>query len=635
MGPARNELYWLCQADSWTNDVKAVDELTGLAAWQKLKGLANTRLDLARTERLDRLIARLFGAEPPKGLQPKPIRLALLGSCTLDHLVPGIRVGCLRRNIWTATYVGPYGQYRQELLDKSSGLHAFSPDVILFAFDACHLTGDLSPASNQAEADKILAQQVEQILELWEIARTHFGAHIIQQSVLPTIPGLIGNNEDRLFTSPRQFVDRVNAKLRAEANSRGADMLDLDTRVKENGLYAWHDLSLWYRGKFDIYPGSAPFYGDLVARLVASRQGLSAKCLAIDLDNTIWGGVIGDDGLNGIVLGQGSAVGEAFIEFQKYIKMLGRRGIILAVCSKNDHANAIEAFESHPEMILRLNDIACFVANWDDKVANLRRIAEQLNIGIDSIVFVDDSPFERNVVRRELPMVAVPELPEDPAWYSRTIADAGYFEAVEITKEDLRRGEMYRANVEREALKVGATNLEGYLASLEMKLEYKPFDKTNLQRIVQLINKTNQFNLTTKRYTQDEVEGLIAAPDAVTLQLRLLDRFGDNGIIAIIIARYADSQSAVLDTWLMSCRVLGRQVEQAALHVLAQEALRRRLTHLRGVYRPTKKNAIVRDHYEKLGFRRENDCDDGQTTWVLDLKEYSPPRTSIQVLEPS
>ena len=176
MGPARNELYWLCQADSWTNDVKAVDELTDLAAWQKLKGLANTRLDLARTERLDRLIARLFGAEPPKGLQPKPIRLALLGSCTLDHLVPGIRVGCLRRNIWTASYVGPYGQYRQELLDKSSGLHAFSPDVILFAFDACHLTGDLSRASNQAEADKILAQQVEQILELWEIARTHFGA---------------------------------------------------------------------------------------------------------------------------------------------------------------------------------------------------------------------------------------------------------------------------------------------------------------------------------------------------------------------------------------------------------------------------------------------------------------------------
>ena len=227
-------------------------------------------------------------------------------------------------------------------------------------------------------------------------------------------------------------------------------------------------------------------------------------------------------------------------------------------------------------------------------------------------MFVDDSPFERNVVRRELPMVAVPELPEDPAWYSRAIADAGYFEAVEITKEDLRRGEMYRANVEREALKVGATNLEGYLASLEMKLEYKPFDKTNLQRIVQLINKTNQFNLTTKRYTQDEVEGLIGAPDAVTLQLRLLDRFGDNGIIAIIIARYVDSQSAVLDTWLMSCRVLGRQVEQASLHVLVQEALRRRLTHLRGAYRPTKKNAIVRDHYEKLGFRRENDCDDGR-----------------------
>jgi FkbH-like protein len=315
--------------------------------------------------------------------------------------------------------------------------------------------------------------------------------------------------------------------------------------------------------------------------------------------------------------------------------MLGRRGIIIAVCSKNDNANAIEAFESHPEMVLRLNDIACFVANWDDKVANLRRIAERLNIGLDSIVFVDDSPFERDVVRRELPMVAVPELPEDPAWYSRAIADAGYFEAVEITNEDLRRGEMYRANVEREASKVGATNLEDYLASLEMRLEHKPFDKTNLQRIVQLINKTNQFNLTTKRYTQEEVEGLIGAPDAITLQLRLFDRFGDNGIIAIIIARSVDSTSAALDTWLMSCRVLGRQVEQASLAVVVQEALRRRFTHLRGAYRATKKNAMVRDHYEKLGFRRENGRDDGETTWVLDLKEYSPIKTSIQVIEPS
>ena len=322
-------------------------------------------------------------------------------------------------------------------------------------------------------------------------------------------------------------------------------------------------------------------------RQVAARQGRSFKCMVLDLDNTLWGGVIGDDGLDGIILGQGSAHGEAFIDFQRFVIDQAHRGVILAVCSKNDEANALLPFERHPEMVLKRSHIACFVANWGDKPNNLREIAKRVNIGIDSLVFVDDNPYERNIVRRELPMVAVPELPEDPALYASCVAAGGYFEAVSLTPEDLERSSLYQANLQREALQASSTDVAGYLASLRMELLVKPFDQTGAQRIVQLINKTNQFNLTTRRYSDEKVAALIGAEDAITLQLRLIDCLGDNGIIAIIIAvrdPAGEPNAFAIDTWLMSCRVLGRQVEEASMNVLARVALRRGATALLGEY---------------------------------------------------
>jgi FkbH-like protein len=448
--------------------------------------------------------------------------------------------------------------------------------------------------------------------------------------VLPISHPLMGMNERRLPGSVAYMVDRLNWRMAELADDAGVDILDLNRAIIRDGLSVWHDPVLWHRAKAEISPMAAPAYGDLAMRLIAAQQGRSAKCLVLDLDNTLWGGVIGDDGLEGLRLGQGSAVGEAYVAFQNYVRALARRGVILAVCSKNDEDNARSPFEKHPDMVLKLEDIACFVANWSDKAGNIRHIAERLNIGVDSLVFVDDNPFERNIVRRELPAVAVPELPEDPAFYAQCIADAGYFEALRVTAEDFERGGQYRANIAREDLRASHTDLDGYLKSLNMELRWQPFDRVGLQRIVQLINKTNQFNLTTRRYTEADVLAIMNTPGALTLQLRLLDSFGDNGIIGIVIGKPVD-RSIWLDTWLMSCRVLGRQVEEATMNLVAAQARQLGAVRLVGEYIPTKKNGMVRDHYQKLKFENVESKDDGATVWGLGVLEYKPFDTFISL----
>ena len=457
---------------------------------------------------------------------------------------------------------------------------------------------------------------------LWQAAAAAFSCQIIQQTVIPLIPPLLGQNEQRLPHSRRRLVFRLNEQLRGWADAAKVDLLALDDWMVKDGLAAWHDPLLWHKAKQEISPLAAAAYGDLAARLLAARQGLSAKCLVLDLDNTVWGGVIGDDGLEGIKLGQGSPMGEAFVALQRYALGLSQRGIILAVCSKNDEANALLPFEKHPEMILKRSDIACFVANWEDKATNLREIARRLNIGLDALVFVDDNPFERNIVRRELPMVSVPEMAEDSALYPQTLADGGYFETLTLTGEDLERTQQYQANLDREKLKASTTDLAGYLQSLKMELQWSAFDRIGLQRIVQLINKTNQFNLTTRRYTEPEVVAVMENPQASTLQLRLLDCFGDNGIIGIILAQLDEANRLVIDTWLMSCRVLGRGVEQATLGLIVEEARRLGAKELIGEYRPTAKNGMVSDHYAKLGFLPVEETAEGGTRWNLALTSY-------------
>jgi FkbH-like protein len=624
-------LYWLPVIENLRDELRQLKALDD--GWNKAIHLAGSKLDFIQTNALDRLVQAKFLRRGSSDPELSPVRLAILGSSTTTHLAAGIRIAGLRRKTWVDVYEGEYGQYWQELLNPNSGLHEFNPTVILFALDGWHLSADIDGSMSSAEVKARNTALWERIRSCWQIATNELGAKVIQQTPIATQPRLIGNNEHRLSGSRASYLSRFNTDLRAMADEYGVDVLAIDWHVMRDGLSLWHDPVLWLRSKQEISPVAVPMFGELVARLLSAERGQSSKCLVLDLDNTLWGGVIGDDGLQGLVLGSGSALGEAFSAFQGFCRELARRGVILAICSKNDETNALEPFDKHPEMVLKRSDFSCFIANWDDKASNLRRIARELNIGMDALVFVDDNPFERALIRHALPMVAVPEMPEDPAGFAAALSDAGYFEAVVVTDEDRQRTAQYSGNRLREELKLSSASFTEYLQNLGMKLIWSRFDVVGLQRIVQLINKTNQFNLTTRRYTEEEVRQVMNDEHSVGLQFRLVDKLGDNGIIAIVIGNLTENADFVVDTWLMSCRVIGRQVEQATLNVLAREAQCRGAERIIGEYIPTAKNKMVADHFGNLGFGPIGGSSANASRYALELNRFSPIDTVIEIEE--
>lgn len=596
--------------------------------------LATFQRDFTLTARLDKLAAT--GVEQhAAAARLTPLRLALLSSHTVDHLLPAIRVAGLQRRLALSLHVAPYGMYRQALLADDPALDAFAPQLVLLALDAHDAPLQLPLQASQAEVDAAVAERVDELRLLWRRARERYAAQVVQQTLVPVAPPLFGSYEALVPASPRAVIERLNAAIRAAAREDGVLLLDL----------AWHAAAYgdglaepvrWHQAKQLVSPTLAPLYGEHLARIAAATAGLSRKCLVLDLDNTLWGGVIGDDGIDGIQLGQGSPSGEAFLAFQRYAAQLARRGVILAVCSKND-LHVAEAAFAHPEMALERSDIAAFVANWEDKAGNLRRIAGMLDIGLDSLVFVDDNPAERDIVRRELPEVAVPELPDDVADYAARIAAAGYFEAVSFTSDDAERGRSYALNVERKAALNQATDMEGYLRGLQMVLRVGRIGAAELARATQLINKTNQFNLTTRRYTEAEVERMASDPQTIALALRLEDKFGDNGLISVVLARpdtAIEADELLIDSWLMSCRVLGREVEMAVLEVLADAAAAAGWGALVGEYRPTERNGMVAEHYPRLGFEQRpapaNAIADA-SFWRYELASRAPINHHIQV----
>ena len=611
------ELIWLPEPENWRDRLAALAQGGTLG---RAMELVHSRLDFVRTQALDQIVRRRW-PERPAEFGGSGYRLALLSSSTTAHLLPGLRIAALRAGLWLELYEGGYGQFRQELETPNSGLYAFQPDGVLFAFDVAQLCAGVTASQLPDEAEAALESVRADLVGCWRGARAAFGCSVLQQTALPTAPALLGANEHRLPGSRAAFVARVNCGLRNWVDAEGVDLVAVDAAAARDGLDAWHNPLLWHRAKQDIQPAAAPMYGELVARILAARAGRSRKCLVLDLDNTLWGGVIGDDGLDGIELGHGSALGEGFLAVQDYARQLGQRGIILAVCSKNDEANAIEPFEKHPDMALRRKDIACFVANWEDKADNIRLIAQRLNIGLDSLVFLDDNPFERNRVREALPMVAVPEVPDEPALVPDVLALAGYFEAVALTREDRERGAQYRENLQRESERGSHSDFVAYLKSLNMRAIWGHFDGVNRQRIVQLINKTNQFNLTTRRYDEAGYDRFLRDDNFVGFHVRLVDRFGDNGLIGVVIARQ-EGPALLVDNWLMSCRVLGRGVEAAMLSILVDEARRRGATDLIGEYIPSARNGMVRDHYGKLGFRPIEEDAAQRKLYALRIDEY-------------
>ena len=594
---------------------------------ERLASLAQYRLDHLETLQLDRAMSRLT-------LKPGPgftiVRLAILASSTVDHLSPAIRVAGLRRRLMIEVHIGPYGQYRQDLLDPASILHQFAPQFVLFSITARNTLAGVPLAATTAEVDETIARSIDELRLLWRQARESFNAAIIQQTFLNITEPVFGSYDRLVPGSPARVITQLNDQLSKAAAQDSVLLLDIARASERDGIDGWFDTGSWLHGKLEVTPEAAPLCGDMIARVVAAQRGLSKKCLVFDLDNTLWGGVIGDDGLEGLVLGEGSAVGEAHLALQRYAKQLKERGVILAICSKNDSAIAEAAFNEHPEMLLKRSDISAFVANWNDKAENLKAIAARLNIGLDSLVFVDDNPAERARIRQSLPMVAVPELPRDIAHYVRCLADAGYFEAVAFTSEDRQRADQYAANAEREALFELSGNLDDFLRSLQMSVVFGKFTPVDLARVTQLFNKTNQFNTTTKRYTAEEIADFAAARQTVTLQFRLLDKFGDNGLVSAMILRPDPKQPEVfeIDNWVMSCRVFGRQFEFEAMNIAVELVRQRGGKAIRADYIPTPKNGVIAELYPSLGFFSLNGKT-GCTCWILDLTKYVIRSTHI------
>jgi FkbH-like protein len=431
----------------------------------------------------------------------------------------------------------------------------------------------------------------------------------------------------------RNLLDGVNRKLAEQSNLGNGDvLLDVAGIAETVGLADWHNTQLWNLGKFSFSDEFVPLYAEHVARIIAAIRGKSRKVLILDLDNTIWGGVIGDDGIENIKVAQGDAIGEAHLAVQRLALELRQRGIVLAVSSKNTDAIARAPFEQHPEMLLRLDHIAVFQANWNDKATNIRAIAEELSLGLDAMVFLDDNPVERGLVRSLLPQVAVPELPEDPANYARTLAAGGYFESIGFAAEDLNRASFYQDNAKRAQLRSQVGGVEAYLASLNMTATFQPFDATGRSRIVQLINKSNQYNLTTRRYTDPEIVAAENDPNVFTLQVRLEDIFGDNGMICVVICRPEGAGVWGIDTWLMSCRVLGRRLENMVLREILAHARNAGIRKLTGTYLPTDRNKLVIDHYKRLGFANSYSDDSGLTRWELIVEGAEPEIAPMKVI---
>jgi FkbH-like protein len=597
---------------------------------EKLASLAQHQLGYLETLQLDRALGRLT-RESGSGFAI--VRLAVLASSTVNHLLPAIRVAGLRRRLMIEIYTGAYGQYRQDLLDPNSSLHNFAPHFVLFSISARDVIAGVPLMATSDAVNETIARSMDELRLLWRKARETFAATIIQQTFLDTSEPVFGSYDRLVPGAPTQVVKQLNDELSKAAVEDSALLLDVARAGERDGIDAWFDTGNWLHGKLEIAPAAAVLFGEMVARIVAAQRGLSKKCLVFDLDNTLWGGVIGDDGLEGLVLGEGSAVGEAHLALQRYAKRLKERGVILAVCSKNDPAIAESAFRDHREMLLRRPDISAFLANWDDKAENLKAIATQLNIGLDSLVFVDDNPVERARIRQGLPMVAVPELPKDIANYVRCLADAGYFETVAFTSEDRQRTEQYAANAEREAYRKISGSMDDFLRGLQMSVVFGQFRTADLVRVTQLFNKTNQFNTTTRRYTSEEVANFATGNETMTLQFRLLDKYGDNGLVSAMILQPNPNLPEVfeIDNWVMSCRVFGRQLEFEALNIAVEQARRRGIKAFHAAYIPTLKNGVISELYPSLGFSPVSDETprNGAKYWSLDLAEYVTRSTQI------
>ena len=561
-------------------------------------------------------------------LSRQKTKLAMLSGFTSTQLIQFVDLFLFAADVDVEIYEADYGTFRQEILDPGSQLYSFEPQFVFIAPS----WRDLGHFPDLRQDDTSLQQLVEAELadwsSLWQSVRDRLSCQIIQNNFDLPPWRVLANHEMRHPAGQGHFIAEINAAFSKHAPPF-VTIHDVEHLSACWGKWAWADERFYHLAKIPCDPGCLVDYAHSVASLILAHLGLSRKCLVMDLDNTLWGGIVGDDGIDGIRLGQGDPESEAYLAFQRYIKGLQLRGVILAVCSKNEDANAKEPFEQHPDMILKLEDISCFMANWSDKATNLRAIAKQLNIGLDSLVMVDDNPAERALIRQLVPEVSVPELPADPAGFVQALDRCRCFQVVSLRKEDFKRTSYYHADAQRVKLESSAEGIESFLESLQMVARIGPVEPATLARSTQLISKTNQFNTTTRRRSTAEVEAILEDDNWITRTVSLSDRFGDNGLISVILAK-VEGKALSLDTWLMSCRVFKRGVEYFLMNHLCKLADTMGLTHIRGQYIPTAKNVPVRDLYAELGFTKTAQDDSTTTSWELAITDWKAPKFFIE-----
>lgn len=552
-------------------------------------------------------------------------RIAIMGDTATQCLTTSLVGEAYLRGLVLDIFEAEYNQVERQVLDPASELHDFNPDYTI-VFQSTHKLLEKYSTAKAETRSSIADKRLDFITQLCSCVK----GRIIYYNYSEIDDTVFGNYANKIQSSFSYQVRKLNYELmNIGYHNKNFFICDLSAIQNKYGRNFLFDAPIYMNTEMIINMDALQLVSSRTIDIIAAAEGKFKKCLICDLDNTLWGGVVGDDGWEGIQIGHGLGDGKAFSEFQQWIKKLKDRGIILAVCSKNDEDKAKEPFLKNPEMILKLEDIAVFVANWNNKVDNIRTIQRVLNIGFDSMVFLDDNPFERNMVRENIPGVTVPELPQDPSLYLEYLYSLNLFETTSYSSGDKDRTKQYQIEAERVAQQKSFTNENDYLESLKMISEVSSFNKFNIPRVAQLSQRSNQFNLRTIRYTEEEIVAIEHNPKMKGFAFTLKDKFGDNGLIAVVILQERDQETIFIDTWFMSCRVLNRGMENFTLNTIVAWANKNGYKRIIGEYLPTLKNKMVSEHYARMGFTRLEGTDLSQ--WVLETNNYQYKECLISV----
>lgn len=556
-------------------------------------------------------------------------KIAVFGGSTTNEIINTLELFLLNAGIEAEFYESEYAQYEQDAVFPSEELICFKSDIV-FVHTTNRNIRNLPEVTDSKEiVDEKLKAEFARFENIWNSIRDKFHCPIIQNNFEMPFYRLMGNKDCSDYRGRTNFISRLNQAFYDFAEkTEGFYINDINYLSADYGLKEWSNPSFWNMYKYAMCFEAIPYLAFSVSNIIKSIFGKNKKALALDLDNTLWGGVVGDDGVDGIEIGQENGVSQSYYEFQSYIKQLKSLGIILTVCSKNDHENAIAGL-NHPEGVLKPDDFIIIKANWENKDRNIAETAAELNILPEAIVFVDDNPAEREIVKAQLKGVQAPVM-DSVENYITTIDRSGFFEVTTFNEDDLKRNEMYKENAMRNAQQASFADYGEYLKSLDMKATIGDFIPVYIARITQLTNKSNQFNLTTKRYTQTEMEEVWHSPNYIRLYGKLIDKFGDNGVVSVVIGEKRED-TLHIDLWLMSCRVLKRDMEQAMLDTLVEKCRQNGISKIRGYYYPTKKNGMVRELYGTFGFTKISEDENGNTVWELPIEGYENQNRYIEV----